>query len=156
MIVGRQEGTKSKARLPDNVTLAKHLQLPHLEDEDNSICLRNILLSQPNDTKHKANCTRHSVTAQNTCSENSTTSLTPPSRLFLPLPLGLITPNSHGHPFPSHPLPCMEEIRRGVQELGAKLLLRPSRAPRWLRAVQPFTSSLGFKASVSPNEQGED
>lgn len=51
MIVGRQKGTESKARIPDNVTLAKNLQPPHLEDEDNSICLRNILLRQPNDTK---------------------------------------------------------------------------------------------------------
>lgn len=44
VIVGRQKGTESKARLPDNVTLAKTLQLPHLEDEDNSICLRNIMV----------------------------------------------------------------------------------------------------------------
>lgn len=39
-IVGRQKGTESKARLPDNVTLGKDLQLsmlplPPLEDEDN-------------------------------------------------------------------------------------------------------------------------
>lgn len=40
VIVGRQKGTESKARPPDNVTLAKTLQPPHLEDEENSICLR--------------------------------------------------------------------------------------------------------------------
>lgn len=49
VIVGRQKGTESKARLPDNVTLGKDLQfsmlqLPHLEDEDNNICLRNIVI----------------------------------------------------------------------------------------------------------------
>lgn len=52
VIVGRQKGTESKARLPDNVTLGKDLQfsmlqLPHLEDEDNNICLRNtVIISQ--------------------------------------------------------------------------------------------------------------
>lgn len=55
LIVGRQKGTESKARLPDNVTLGKDLQLsmlppPHLEDEDNNICLRNIVISVTENT----------------------------------------------------------------------------------------------------------
>lgn len=55
LIDGRQKGTESKARLPDNVTLGKDLQLsmlppPHLEDEDNNICLRNIVISVTENT----------------------------------------------------------------------------------------------------------
>lgn len=85
VIVGRQKGTESKARLPDNVTLAKNLQPPHLEDEDNSICLRNVMGRSGDYTKY--NTSR----ARNTCSENfSTTFPRAHACFFLPQPLRLL------------------------------------------------------------------
>lgn len=80
---GTQECTESKARLPDSVTLAKNLQLsmqlPHLENEDNSICLRNVVINQLQKIQRKL-CQAYSK-----CSDTQGTRPLP-NLVFLPQP----------------------------------------------------------------------